>query len=220
MAMTSTAQVRWADKAFHLNPNKPRWPQLAGIAAQMFGIFGGLMLALFAMLRYPMLLTGAGYAITDLGPIALGFVASLFFIHDGWFPPGTGAFFKLQARLGIGLCAGAWLYGVVGIANGYATPVVVRDAPIVYKRTSSQADPNQRSYYIGARVWPSSRKVYEVTVPRDLYARLDVPGAGWHVPQRDLDATPDRGVLRLTVGRGRFGIDWLNGIADALPAGH
>jgi hypothetical protein len=168
------------------------------------------------MILYPMLLTGRAFVIGGLGGVTLGFVASFFFIGDTWFPPGTPYFFKLQTRFGIGLCAFAWILGLLGIANSYATPLVIRDAPIVYKRTSTQADPNRRSHYVGARVWPSSRDVYEITVPRDLYDRLDVPETAPYVPQHNLDAPPTGELLRLAVGRGRFGIDWLSNVGTVV----
>jgi hypothetical protein len=60
--------------------------------------------------------------------------------------------------------------------------VFVKDAPMVYKRTSTPSDPKQITYYVGTRVWPSSRNVYEITVRRDLYSHLEVPLVkAWHI---------------------------------------
>ena len=218
MTMSAAPPARWNDKKFHFDPTKPRWPQIAKVVAQMAGLMGGLILALVSVFVYPMLLTGVGYALTYLGPGVVGFVATFFLIRDAWFPADMPAMARLQTRLGIGLFVSAWFIGAFGIANGYATPGVVQDAPMVYKRTSTQSDPKQKSYYVGARVWPSSRNVYEVIVRRDLYDQLDLPVVTqWHLPSRQLDAMPGRGRLRLLAGQGRFGINWLDGVIGVAP---
>ncbi|MDE2501315.1 MAG: hypothetical protein KGL56_14100, partial [Alphaproteobacteria bacterium] len=60
--------------------------------------------------------------------------------------------------------------------------------------------------------------VYEVVVRRDLYDRLDVPVVkALHIPWQQVGAMPDRGLLRLTVGQGRLGINWLNGVVGEAP---
>ncbi len=211
---------RWNDGKFHFDPTKPRWIQIATIVAQMSAFFGGLILGLVSMIKYPMLLTGGGLALTWFGPIAAAFAASFLMIPKTWWPADMPAYARLQMRLGIGLCAAGWFIGLFGIANGYATPVAVRDFPMAYRRTSTPSDPKRMSYYVGTRVWASSRNVYEITVPPALWASLDVPVVTqWSIPRQQLDAMPDHGALRLAVGRGRFGIDWLHGVVGAGAAG-
>jgi len=217
MTMSAAPPARWNDKKFHFDPTRPRGPQIAKLAAQIAGLMGGLILGLVSMIIYPMLLTGGGYAGTWLGPGAVG-VAASFLIRDSWFPSDMPTAARVQTRLGFGLFAAAWFIGLFGIANGYATPVAVEDAPMVYKRTSTPSDPKHMSFYVGTRVWPSSRNVYEIIVRRDLYKQLDVPVVTqWHLPSRQLDAMPDRGRLRLLVGQGRFGINWLDGVIGEAP---
>jgi hypothetical protein len=219
MSTIAAPPVRWNDRKFHFDPTKPRWLQIVKLTAQIFALLGGLLLALASMLMYPMLLSGTGYAIVYLGPIALVFVTSFFLVAQAWFPADMPAFVRLQMRFGMGLFAAAWFIGVFGIANGYATPIIVQDAPMVYKRTSTPSDPKQISYYVGTRVWQSSRKVYEITVRRDLYLHLDVPVVkAWHIPWQQLHAMPNRGLLRLTVGRGRLGINWLHSVVGVAPS--
>lgn len=219
MSTIAAPPVRWNDRKFHFDPTKPRWLQIVKLAAQIFALLGGAVVALASVLMYPPLLTGTGFAIVYLGPIALGFVASFFLVPKSWFTADMPAFVRLQARFGLGLLGAAWFIGAFGIVNGYATPVFVKDAPMVYKRTSTPSDPKQINYYVGTRVWPSSRNVYEVTVRRDLYSHLEVPVVkAWHIPWQQLDAMPNRGLLRLTVGQGRLGINWLHSVVGATAA--
>lgn len=219
MAISTVPQRRWDNGKFSFDTSKPRWVQVATFSAQAFGLLGGLMIELVSMLAYPMLLTGWGYAIAYLAPIAVGSVVMLFMTPRSWCPANMSAPVRIQFRLGIGMFASAWFVGALGIANGCATSLVTQDVPMVYKRTSTPSDPNQMSFYVGARVWPSSRDVYEVTVPRTLYATLDAPViTQWHIPTQQLNAMPDHGLLRLSVGKGRFGIDWLHGVVGPVAA--
>jgi hypothetical protein len=212
-------QRQWGDGKFFFDASKPRWLQIAACSAQVLGLVGGLVFELVSMIEYPMLLSGWGYAITYLAPIAAGSVVMLFMTPRSWCPANMSAAVRLQFRLGIGMFASAWFVGAFAIANGYATSLVTQDAPMVYRRTSTPSDPKQISFYVGARVWPASRNVYEITVPQKLYATLDVPViTQWHVPAQQLYAMPDHGSLRLSVGKGRFGIDWLHGVVGAVPA--
>ncbi len=221
MTMASAGKTRWDDRSFHLDPTKPRWPQIAKIAAQMAAIFGGLLLGLASTILYPMLLTGQGYAVAYLGPIMFAFAASFVAIRRNWLPPDMPLGARLWFRFGIGVCAVGWVIGLFGIANGYRTTVAVRDVPMAYKRTSTPSDPHKRSYYVGAEVWPSSHAVFEVPVPRALYARLDVAEAPPRLSLHNAFASkPGGDLLRLAVGRGRFGIDWLHGVIGVVPTDH
>jgi hypothetical protein len=215
-----TLPQRQSDAArFSFDTSKPRWVQVLTCGAQIFGLIGGLVFELVSMLAYPMLLTGWGYMIVYLAPIAAGAVVMMFLTPRSWCPATMSPAVRVQFRLGMGLCVSAWFVGAFGIANGYGTAVVTQDAPMVYRRTSTPRDPQHMSFYVGARVWPASRNVYEVMVPQQLYAALDVPVVTQsHVPRHELDAMPDRGLLRLRVGQGRFGINWLRGVAGQAPS--
>ena len=218
MSLSAAPQVRWNDRKFHFDPSKPRWIQVAKILAQVFAVLGGIVLVLAAMFLYPMLLTGPGFALAYLGP-APAACAAAFLIRRTWLPADMQRSTRVQLRFCIGFAATFWLAGLFGLVNGYTTPVVARDAGMVYKRTSTPSDPKHMSYYVGARVWPSSRDVYEITVPADLYRSLDVPTVThWSVPRQQLYAMPDHGVLRLIVGRGRLGVDWLHGVVGVPGA--
>lgn len=217
MAISTVPQCQRDNRKFSFDTSKPRWLQVIVFSAQVLGLIGGLVFELVSMLKYPMLLTGWGYAIVYLAPIAVGSVVMLFMTPRSWYPANMSAAVRLQFRLGIGLCVSAWFVGAFGIANGYATSLVTQDAPMVYRRTSTPSDLEQMSFYVGTRVWPSSRDVYEITVPQKLYAALDVPViTQWHVPAQQLYAMPNHGLLRLSVGKGRLGIDWLHGVGGAV----
>ncbi len=213
MTVSAAPQSRWNDRKIHVDPTKPRWIQILKIAVQIGAFVGSLVLCVVSMLLYPMLLTGLGYAIVYLGGPLLAFAITFLLIRGTWFPADMPQSARLQARLGIGMCTAFGCAGLFGIVNGYRTPVVVKDLPMVYRRTSTPSDPKHMNYYVGTRVWPSSREVYEVTVPRAFYDDLDVPViTQWRIPRQQLYAMPDRGLLRLSVGRGRLGIDWLHGV--------
>lgn len=213
---TAAAPTKADGQSFHFDPNKPRWLQVVWLLTQIFGLLGGLALTVVSMFMYPMLLTGSGYAVMYLGPAVVGLLVSFLLIPRAWFPAGMSGPVRFQIRLGIGLFGAAWFIGIFGIVNGYGTSSVVLDEPMVYRRTSTPSDPRHMSYYVGTRVWPSSRDVYEIIVRRPLYDSLDLPvTTRWHIPRQQLYAMPDDGLLRLSVGRGRLGVDWLQGVVGA-----
>ncbi len=219
MTISAVPAGKWNDRKFHFDPSKPRWVQIMWLSIQLFWIFGGMVLALVSLFMYPMLLTGAGYAIMYLGPLAVGIVIGFFITPRTWLPADMPVLVKIQVRCGVGLFLAAWFIGIFGIVNGYATPIVVRDAPMVYRRTTTPSDPHHMTYYVGTRVWPSSRDVYEITVRPALFASLDAPvTTQWHIPQQQLFAMPDHGLLRLAVGRGRLGFDWLKGVVGVVSS--
>ena len=60
--------------------------------------------------------------------------------------------------------------------------------------------------------WPPARTVVELNAPREVYDRLIVPLIAIDMPQQELEAMPDSGYVRLTIGKGRFGLEWLKQI--------
>jgi hypothetical protein len=62
------------------------------------------------------------------------------------------------------------------------------------------------------RAWPPSRTVVELNTPRYVYDRLSVPITAIDTPQEQLAAMADSSSVRLIVGQGRLGLEWLKGI--------
>jgi hypothetical protein len=53
----------------------------------------------------------------------------------------------------------------------------------------------------------------ELGAPKEVYDQLNVPLTTVHTPQTVLNEMPDAGSVRLTVGKGRLGWEWVKGIA-------
>jgi hypothetical protein len=214
MAITEAPKLRGSVRAAILDPNKPRGPQIARMAAQMSAILGGPIFGLVGMVRYPLLIPDRALALGGLASLVLWSAVSFLVIGCRLFSKDTPFSTRLKTHLGIGLCATGWMIGAIDIANGYAMPVVTKDVPIAYKRASREADP---SYYVGARLWSSPREIVEITVPHELFDRLNVPDTDLETPHPDFGAMPNAGHVQLLVGRGRFGIDWRHGVAPVQP---
>jgi hypothetical protein len=144
--------------------------------------------------------------------VVLWFLASFALFGDEAFPRGMPGLLKLQFRAGFGLCTTGLLLGLGGIANGYHTPLVGRDVAVVSKHTTRHRDPADRSYYVAIRAWPPLPTIVELGAPREVYDRLDVPLTAIGTPQRELEAMPESGSVRLIVGEGRLGLEWLKRI--------
>jgi hypothetical protein len=197
---------------FGLDASKPFWPQIVSLIWQFGIIFGGPLLGLVTINHYPFLIQDRTLYIVGLSSIVFWFLASFVIPHWSGFPRGTPAITKLQFRAGLGLCMTGLVLGVVGIANGYGSPLVSRDVPVVAKRETLERDASRRTYYLAIRAWPDSRTVVELGAPRAVYDQLAVPLAAFETPQRVLDAMADAGYVKLTVGKGRFGLEWLKQI--------
>lgn len=219
--MTDVQEVWWRPggrSPFALDPTKPLWPQIASAVGQFLIIFGGPVLGLIAINYYPFLIRDQTIYIGGITSVILWFIASFVFFGDKSFPRGMPQRLKLAFRVGYGLCMSFLLLGLVGIANGYDTPLVSRDVPVVSKHTTRHSDPARRTYYIALRAWPLSRTIVELGAPRNVYDRLAVPITAIGTPQEELAAMPDTGSARLVVGEGRLGLEWLNQIK--LPEHH
>jgi hypothetical protein len=215
MANTDVPKARWNERQPLLDPSKPRTPQIACLAAEMFGLLGGPIFGLIGMVRYPILIPDRVLVLGSLASIALWFAVSFLFIRSKYFPNDMPNSARLMMRFGIAICATGWAIGFVDIANGYATPVITRDAAVAYKRASRDSNPDRRNYYFGARLWSSPRDIVEITVPRDLFNRLVVPNTDLERSHPAFYAMPNRGSVQLAVGQGRFGIEWLHGVMHA-----
>jgi hypothetical protein len=206
------SRVQRLRSLFGLDPSKPRLPQILSLIWQFGIIFGGPLLGLVTISHYPFLIQDRTLYILGLGSIVFWFLASFVIPHWSDFPRGTPLITKLQFRAGLGLCMTGLVLGVFGIANGYGTQLVSRDVSVVAKRQTLEHDASRRTYYLAIRAWPDSRTVVELGAPRTVYDQLDVPLAALDTPQQVLDAMPDAGSVKLTVGKGRFGLDWLKQI--------
>lgn len=182
------------------------------MVGQFLIIFGGPAVGLVTIKHYPFLIEDRTLYIGGLASIVFWFLASFAMFGNESFPRGMPQFLKLQFRAGFGLCMSFLLLGLFGIANGYDTPLISRDAAVVAKHTTRHSDPAKRTYYVAVRAWPSSRAVVELGAPREVYDRLSVPLDAIGTPQAGLNAMPDAGHVRLVLGQGRFGLEWLKDI--------
>ena len=213
--MSNSEQVWWRPggrSPFALDPAKPRLPQIVSAIGQSLIIFGGPLIGLLAIEHYPFLIMDRTIYIGGLASIAFWFVASFVLYGRDDFPRGMPQQLKLVFRAGYGLCMSFLLLGLAGIANGYDTPLIARDVAVVAKHSTRHSDPARRTYYVAMRAWPYSRTVVELGAPRDVYDRLRVPVTAIDTPQEELDAMADSGSVRLIVGQGRLGVEWLKGI--------
>jgi hypothetical protein len=213
--MSSTDQVWWRPggrSPFALDPTKPRLPQIGSAIWQSLVVFGGPLIGLVAISHYPPLIADRTIYVGGLASIGFWFLASFVIWGNDDFPRGMPLHLKLVSRAGFGLCVTFLIVGIVGIANGYGTPLISRDVAVVAKHPTRQSDPDQRTYYVAMRAWPSSRAVVELHAPRKVYDRLRVPITAIDTPEAELEAMPDRAFVRLIVGQGRLGLEWLKGI--------
>ena len=180
-------------------------------------IFGGPALGLVAIEHYPFLIEDRTIYIGGVFCIIFWFVASFAIFNHKSFPRGMPLLPKLLFRAGFALCMTFLLAGVGGIVNGYHTPLTSRDVAVVSKRTSRHSDPARRAYYLALRAWPPSQTIVELGVPREVYDRLRAPVTAIGTSQQELEEMPDRGSVRVVVGQGRLGLEWLKQIS--LPQG-
>jgi len=213
--MIDVQEVWWRPggrSPFALDPTKPIGPQIASAVGQSLIIFGGPALGLVAINYYPFLIQDQTIYIGGITSIIFWFIASFVIFGDKSFPRGMPQLLKLVFRVGYGLCMSFLLLGLVGIANGYDTPLVSRDVAVVSKHTTRHSDPARRTYYVALRAWPPSRTVVELGAPREVYDRLAVPITAIGTSQEKLAAMPNSGTAHINVGEGRLGLEWLKQI--------
>lgn len=197
---------------FSLDPSKPKTPQVISAFLQSAVIFGGPLLGMFAIERYPFLITDQSLYLGGLASISLFFLATFPLFRRNTLLQKMPLALKIVFRLGWGGCAAFLLLGIIGIANGFGTPLESREVAVVAKHQTLQREPVERTYYLAVRPWPGSRTVVELEAPRTTYDRLAVPIDRVDTPQNVLSEMPDAGQARLVIGKGRLGLDWLNTI--------
>jgi hypothetical protein len=186
--------------------------QLVVNVAGLLAVLCGWVLGPVAFSLYPLLNTERASYLWILGGVMLGILVWLTLALWGRLSWMTGRAVRLAAFV-CGLGVAFLPYGLFGIANGYATPLVVRDVPVVAKQQTKQANPNQREYYVTTRPWPGSRAVAQVTVSRAVYEQLAVPVTTTRTRHETHEAMPDAAHVRLTLGAGRLGVDWVHGVS-------
>jgi hypothetical protein len=190
----------------------PRGPQIASAFAQGTVIFGGPLIAIVGIEHYPVLILDHTLYTFGLSGIAFWFLASFAFFGKASFPRGMPGPLKIAFRAGWGLCMTGLVIGILLIANGYDTPLFDRDATVVAKHRTLQRDPSRRTYYLETRAWAPLPTVVELGARREVYDRLEVAVDALDTPEAVLQAMPDGGHVRLVLGEGRFGWDWLRRI--------
>jgi len=162
----------------------------ARVVLCLAGTLGGPALGLVAIDRFRFLDDRTFTAAVILYALVL----PLFFliVRDRIFPVGTPLSARIAARVGWALSACFMVIGVVGIANGYNTPLEARLARCVGKRETLQRDEARRTHYLRVRAWPGSARVVEIEAPRNIYESIS-PGSD----------------VRLIVGKGRLGLEWI-----------
>jgi len=191
------------------DPRKPLAPQVASAAAQMVFILGGPAVALFMIARYRPLIADQTLYVSGLSFIAIGFLASLAVPLNRKELSRLPATSRFLYRVSLGFAFTAWVFGLGGIANGFGTPIFVRDVPVVAKHETLERDPARRTHYVSARPWPGSRQVQDINAPLSVYDSLQVPTTTIHTSSAELQAMPHAAKLRLVLGKGRLGLDWL-----------
>jgi len=162
-------------------------------AAVLVVFFLGFILALIAIDRYRFLDDQGVWVLVAL--YAVAFPASFLAARKRIFPLGTPPPVRVMARAGWTLSFCAWCLGVVGVANGVGSDLRERSVVCVSKRMTRQRDPSRRTYYLKVRPWTTTSRTVEVEVPRGVY-----------------DTTSEGSSVHLTIGDGRFGLEWISSV--------
>jgi hypothetical protein len=191
---------------------KPMLPQVATTALVLGLFFGGLGLGLVGLAYFPPLWLGATIyevcAATFVACIALAFAV----VPRRVFPAGIPLKGRVLARVGWALSATFFLLGLFMVVNGYGTPASSRTVDCVGKRMSRERNPDHRQYSLELRAWPGQASVAEVDVTRRIYEAVNVRTVDVDTPQATLDALPTQMRVRLKVGIGRLGVEWLENV--------
>lgn len=158
--------------------------------------FLGFALGLLAIDRYRFLDDQGVWVLAAV--YVLAFAASFAVARKKFFPSGTPTWARVMARAGWALSFAFLCLGIVGIANGVGSPIHDRTVICVGKRMTRQRDPDHRVYYLQVRPWATTDRVVEISAPRDVYDRVSEGSA-----------------VRLAVGDGNLGIEWISAVAVA-----
>jgi hypothetical protein len=167
---------------------------------------------LFMIRRYLPLVEDWMLATVALACLLSIFLVSFLLVPGRNLPPKLPVPMRLMYRLGLGLCGTGWVIGLGGVANGYNTPIFVRDVPVVAKHESLERDRTRRSHSLLVRPWSGSRRVQDIDVSIPLYDALAVPVSRTRASYATLEAMPDSAQIRLVLGQGRLGLDWIKSV--------
>jgi hypothetical protein len=204
--------------------NKPRQPMRAQSSSRRTFLLQSAWTALGVLVcagsgivtikYFPPLVTGDTFVRGAVALLAITF-AGMFLVRKTVFPPSVPVTARILARAGWALALSFLVLGVFGIGNGLGTPVQSRLVDCVGKRMSRERDPDRRQYVLELRAWPDSSAVTEVDVPRSLYEYMNVPLVEVDTPPQALAALPARARVRLIVGKGRLGVEWIKGVGSS-----
>jgi hypothetical protein len=199
-------------KGFGLDPTKPKARQVVSIILQCGVLIGGPLLGLATINYYPFLIPVRTLCIGGIGSACLFFLLSFVTFRRSSDLFAFPLVLRLAFRFGWSICFTFLVWGLIGVANGFGTPLESIQVPVVAKRETLQRDPARRTYYLAVRPWRNSHTVAELPGQRATYDRLRVPVDDVGTPQKVLDEMPDTGQVDLIVGRGRLGLGWLKTI--------
>jgi hypothetical protein len=169
-----------------------------GVLVQVGGLLGGVVLGLAAVERYPFLDPRTFTTLVWALPIV--FAVSFIVIRADRFPPNTPPWARVMFRLGATIWFCGASVGIIGLANGIRSPVELRDVPCISKRRSGEDHQIKRAYYLTLQPWPGSAAFAEVRVRPVVWAAVRA-------------GSP----VRLAVGRGHLGLEWISDVSAISP---
>ena len=200
-------RLRWL---FGFDRNHPLAPQRFRRVTTILLVFGGPLLGIATINRYPFLLTDTEIYFSLGSVAALGTLFWIYFLFVRY--PWLGRGFSVSQRI---FACGGWGLGLVALLLGLAGPVNAigarydtRIVDCVGKRMSHQRDVSRRQIVLELRPWPSSAQVVEVKVPLSLYEREQVREVDMNMPQEIRNSLPAQARVRLLVGKGSLGLEW------------
>ena len=199
-------------RGFGLDPTKPKAVRVVSIILQCVVLIGGPLLGMATINYYPFLIPVQTLCIGGIGSAFLSFLLSFMTFRRSSDLFAFPLVMRFAFRFGWSICLTFLVWGLIGVANGFGTPLESIRVPVVAKRETLQRDPARRTYYLALRPWRNSHNVAELPGPRATYDQLRVPVDEVGTPQKVLDEMPDTGQVDLIVGRGRFGLGWLKSI--------
>ncbi len=163
------------------------------VVARMGWLFGGPLLGLAAISRYPWLVGEQfwwGCAIA----VILGALLFIALLRKTWLA-GWPLWMKACASVGFSLCAVFLLFGIAAFVNGLSSTTETREAICVGKHHSRGG---AITYYLDVKPWAGSDQVAIIDAPKEVYNAVQPPA-----------------MVRLELARGSLGIAWLQGVSLA-----
>ncbi len=163
------------------------------VVARMGWLFGGPLLALAAISRYPWLV-GEKFWWGCMIAVLLGTLLFAAGLRKTWLV-GWPTWMKISASVGFSLCTVFLLFGVAAFVNGLSSTTETREVICVGKHHSRG---RAITYYLDVKPWLGSDQVAVIDSPKNVYDEVQPPA-----------------VVRLHLARGSLGIAWLQGVVSA-----